>query len=179
MRYSKSFQMSIVQFTITFTKPYKVKLVNQWPLWASMHFKFWLEKTTFDFCWLLLHVQPFCCFPPNFLGAASLSSTIRLNLFITKHTWLICLNWIFFFAVCSRFFEWDFFLKSLNLANERQVNIVSANTYQSCHVVPGSAAYYNYQLENKWVGINPEMFKVEKTQSNLVFKVLYLKFLKR
>ena len=58
------------------------------------------------------------------------------------------------------------------------MNIVSANTYQSCHVVPGSAAYYNYQLENKWVGINPEMFKVEKTQSNLVFKVLYLKFLK-
>ena len=84
----------------------------------------------------------------------------------------------FFFAVCSHFFEWDFFLKSLNLANEGQVNIVSANTYQSCQVVSGSAAYYNYQLENKWVGINPEMFKVEKTQSNLVFKVLYLKFLK-
>ena len=146
-----------------------------------MHFKFWLEKTTFDFCWLLLHVQPFCCFPPNFLGAASLSSTIRLNLFITKHTWLICLNCIFyyfFFAVCSRFFEWDFFLKSLNLANEGQVNIVSANTYQSCRVVPGSAAYYNYQLENKWLGINSEMFKVEKTQSNLVLKVLFLKFLK-
>ena len=29
MRYSKNFQMSIVQFTTTFTKPYKVKLVNQ------------------------------------------------------------------------------------------------------------------------------------------------------
>ena len=84
----------------------------------------------------------------------------------------------FFFAVCSRFFEWDFFLKSLNLANEGQVNIVSANTYQSCRVVPGSAAYYNYQLENKWLGINSEMFKVGKTQSNLVLKVLYLKFLK-
>lgn len=81
-------------------------------------------------------------------------------------------------AVCSRFFEWDFFLKSLNLANEGQVNIISANTYQSCQVVPGSAAYYNYQLENKWVGINLEMFKVEKTQNKLFFKVLYLKFFK-
>ena len=104
--------------------------------------------------------------------------TVRLNLlFLDIHDWY-ALNGCFFLAVCSRFFEWDLFQKSLNLANEGQENIVPAITYQSCQVVPGSAAYYNYQLEHKWVGINAEMFKMEKTQSNLVFKVLYLKFLK-
>ena len=111
--------------------------------------------------------------------SSKLMVTVRLNLFITnRHGYIICLNWTLFLAVCSRFFEWDFFLKSLNLANEGQVNIISANIYQSCQVVPGSAAYYNYQLENKWVGINLEMFKVEKTQNKLFFKVLYLKFFK-
>ena len=110
---------------------------------------------------------------------SKLMVTVRLNLFITnRHGYIICLNWTLFLAVCSRFFEWDFFLNSLNLANEGQVNIISANIYQSCQVVPGSAAYYNYQLENKWVGINLEMFKVEKTQNKLFFKVLYLKFFK-
>ena len=95
---------------------------------------------------------------------SKLMVTVRLNLFIMKQTWLHnLLKLDFFLAVCSRFFEWDFFLKSLNLANEGQVNIISANIYQSCQVVPRSAAYYNYQLENKWVGINLEMFKVEKT----------------
>ena len=111
--------------------------------------------------------------------SSKLMVTVRLNLFITnRHGYIICLNWTLFLAVCSCFFEWDFFLKSLNLANEGQVNIISANIYQSCQVVPGSAAYYNYQLENKWVGINLEMFKVEKTQNKLFFKVLYLKFFK-
>ena len=88
----------------------------------------------------------------------------------------MCSNWIFFFSVCSRFFEWDFFLQSLNLANKGQVNIVSDDSYQSCQVVPGGAAYYDYQLENKWVGINADIFSVEKKQSNQVFKVLYLEF---
>lgn len=81
------------------------------------------------------------------------------------------LKFDFFFSVCSLFFEWDFFLKSLNLANQGQEKIASTKIYQSCQVVPESAAYYNYQLENKWVRINPEMFKVEKTQRKLVFKV--------
>ncbi|XP_022809074.1 uncharacterized protein LOC111346051 isoform X2 [Stylophora pistillata] len=73
-------------------------------------------------------------------------------------------------TVCSRFFEWDFFLKSLNLANKGQVNIPPDDSYQSCQVVPGSAAYYNYQLENKWVGINADIFSVDEEQGNQVFK---------
>ena len=83
----------------------------------------------------------------------------------------------FFFAVCSRFFEWPFFLKSLNLAKEGHVNINSADSYQSCQVVPGSAAYYKYQLGNKWMAINQDIFKVEEVQGKLVFKVMYPGFI--
>lgn len=73
-------------------------------------------------------------------------------------------------AVCSRFFEWPFFLKSLNLASGGQENINSANIYQSCQVDAESAGYYNYQLENKWMGINQDIFKVVDVQGELVFK---------
>ena len=84
---------------------------------------------------------------------------------------------LFFFPVCSRFFEWPFFLKSLNLAKEGHVNINSADSYQSCQVVPGSAAYYKYQLGNKWIAINQDIFKVEEVQGKLVFKVMYPGFI--
>ncbi|XP_022809080.1 uncharacterized protein LOC111346052 [Stylophora pistillata] len=73
-------------------------------------------------------------------------------------------------AVCSLFFEWPFFLKSLNLASGGKENINSANIYQSCQVDTGSAGYYNYQLENKWMGINQDIFKVVDVQGELVFK---------
>lgn len=90
---------------------------------------------------------------------------------------MCCHFFFFFFPVCSRFFEWPFFLKSLNLAKEGHVNINSADSYQSCQVVPGSAAYYKYQLGNKWMAINQDIFKVEEVQGKLVFKVMYPGFI--
>ena len=90
---------------------------------------------------------------------------------------MCCHFFFFFYAVCSRFFEWPFFLKSLNLAKEGHVNINSADSYQSCQVVPGSAAYYKYQLGNKWMAINQDIFKVEEVQGKLVFKVMYPGFI--
>lgn len=91
--------------------------------------------------------------------------------------WLIKIFWVAFLTVCSRFFEWPFFLKSLDLSNEGGVEIGSAVNYQACQVVPGRTAYLDYQLENKWARVYPEIFKVERAQGKLVFKVLYPCFL--
>ncbi|CAH3046396.1 unnamed protein product [Pocillopora meandrina] len=74
------------------------------------------------------------------------------------------------FGICSRFFEWPFFLKSLDLSNEGGVEIGSDVNYQACQVVPGRTAYLDYQLENKWARVYPEIFKVERVQGKLVFK---------
>lgn len=85
--------------------------------------------------------------------------------------WLIKLFWVAFLAVCSRFFEWPFFLKSLDLSNEGGVEIGSDVNYQACQVVPGRTAYLDYQLENKWARVYPEILKVERVQGKLIFKV--------
>lgn len=90
---------------------------------------------------------------------------------------LIKIFWVAFLAVCSCFFEWPFFLKSLDLSNEGGVEIGSDVNYQACQVVPGRTAYLDYQLENKWARVYPEIFKVERVQGKLVFKVLYPCFL--
>ena len=90
--------------------------------------------------------------------------------------WLIKLFWVAFLAVCSRFFEWPFFLKSLDLSNEGGVEIGSDVNYQACQVVPGRTAYLDYQLENKWARVYPEIFKVERVQGKLVFKVFLSMF---
>lgn len=74
------------------------------------------------------------------------------------------------FDSCSSFFEWPFFLRSLNLESGGKEEHGNLERYQSCHVVPQSAGYYNYQVKNNWVDIHSDIFTVEIEGSQVVFK---------
>lgn len=81
-------------------------------------------------------------------------------------------------AVCSCFSEWPFFLKPITLTNGGHVETGSDNGCQGCHHVPGNAIYYNCLLENKWARVYLQIFKEERSEGKLVFKVLCLGFCK-
>ena len=76
------------------------------------------------------------------------------------------------FPGCSSFFEWPFFLRSLNLESGGKEEHGNSEHYQSCHVVPQSAPYYNYQVKNNWVDIHSDIFTVEIEGSQVVLKVM-------
>ena len=86
------------------------------------------------------------------------------------------LSWVLgivrIFPGCSAFFDWSFFLRSLNLESGGREEHANSEHYQSCHVVPQSAAYYNYQVKNKWVNIHSDIFTVQVEGSQVVFKVI-------
>ncbi|XP_078343073.1 uncharacterized protein LOC144628838 [Oculina patagonica] len=73
------------------------------------------------------------------------------------------------FKSCSSFFEWPFFLRSLDLEREgyKKGNI---EDYHSCHVAQQSAAYYNFQVQNKWVDIHGDIFNIAIEGNQTVFK---------